>query len=178
LIENQGLGYHFWISQETYHQLKNKSEAMLFCYHQMIHEQFVFFGFESKEERDFFRKLILVSGIGPKLAIRSLSQVHYQDFIQWILAEDEKSISQISGIGKKTASKTILELKDRLPKMNLEGKRISGNQPFQEAGLALESLGFDSQSVQKVLKDLEIQNEVKELEDIIKQALNYLKKNK
>jgi Holliday junction DNA helicase RuvA len=149
----------------------------VFCYQQFSNDQFSLFGFTSRKERDFFKLLIQVPGIGPKLAIRSLSQVHYRDFQRWIWDADEGKISGITGIGKKTASKIILEIKDKLTAPSAGSGEKTENIVFQEGALALESLGFEKGKVKKALAELEKRGtENLTLEWVIKQALALLNK--
>lgn len=178
VIDCQGLGYGLIISAETYQNLIGKEKARLYCYFQIINqEQTALFGFFSKKERDFFTNLIKVQGIGPKMAMRILSQTSFQDLNQWILNADEKALTNISGVGKKIASKIILDLKNRLvplshassPKTPLKPQGI-----LQEAEMALESLGFDSGKITLVLKELSGQD--LSLEEILKKALALLNK--
>lgn len=178
VIDCGGMGYSLMISSETYQEISGKTEARLYCYFQIINqEQTALFGFSSKQERDFFKNLIRVQGIGPKMAIRALSQVSYKDLNQWILNADEKGVSSISGIGKKIASKMILELKDRLIPLGLTGSKPLSRPGgmVQEAEMALESLGFDSGKISAALKELSGLN--LSLEDMIRQALVFLNKS-
>lgn len=176
IIENNGIGYGFLISSETYHHLRGKENSELYAYLQITNqENMTLFGFSTKQERDFYKKLIQVSGIGPKLGIRALSQVNFRELNDWILNHDEKNISTISGIGKKTASKIIIEIKDKLvPLTGSEASMKHGH--YQEALMALESLGFDQSKISAVLKDLQKASASLSLEEIIKKSLALLNK--
>ena len=174
VLEAQGLGYQCLISYETYHALVGQSEARVYTYLQMMNEQFLLIGFATKPEREFYRKLIQVPGIGPKLAIRVLSQVSFKNLQRWVIEGDEKSISGISGIGKKTASKIILELTDKLvlSDKNEGGAPIVSS--YVEASDALEGLGFQPARIKQVLQSIQVGKENLSLEDIIKRALQLL----
>ncbi len=174
VLENNGLGYGILITLETYNELRGSNHGMVYCYSQILNDQLILAGFSSKSEREFFKKLILVPGIGPKLAIRSLSQVSYKEFNNWILSGDEKSISKINGIGKKTSSKIILEISDKLiPLGDANNKNLIS---FNEASMALESLGFNVSRISIALKEIKKSDNITALEDIIKKALVILNK--
>lgn len=177
VLENNGFGYSLLISSETYNDLRGKETGEVFCHLQISNqENLVLFGFSTRQERDFFKKLTQVSGIGPKLAARALSQVSFKDFNQWILDGDEKSISGITGIGKKTASKIIIEIKDKLVPLSQTGQKSSASGIFAEVSMALESLGFDAAKVEAAIKEIKKDSSGISLEEAIKKALLILNK--
>lgn len=177
VLENNGFGYSLLISSETYNDLRGKETGEVFCHLQISNqENLVLFGFSTRQERDFFKKLTQVSGIGPKLAARALSQVSFKDFNQWILDGDEKSISGITGIGKKTSSKIIIEIKDKLVPLSQTGQKSSASGIFAEVSMALESLGFDAAKVEAAIKEIKKDSSGISLEEAIKKALLILNK--
>ncbi len=164
-----------FISLETYQKLKPESQGQVYCYTQIINDQMNLFGFASKNEREFFKKLISVPGVGPKLAIRSLSQVSFLEFHRWILNSDEKSISGINGIGKKTAAKIILEIADKLV-LTDKNEVDEIEMTYIEATAALEALGFSNNHISNALSTVRKEKIEYSLEELIKKALNILNK--
>lgn len=110
-----GVGYELFVSNNTLVSLPSVGERVKIMTYMAVREDGVFlFGFSSQEEKDLFLKLITVSGIGPKVAISILSGLSISSLITAILTEDVRLISQIKGLGKKTAERICLELKDKL----------------------------------------------------------------
>lgn len=174
VVECNGLGYEVKISLNTF-SLLSASESV-FIYTQFIvrEDAQILYGFFQKEEREMFNHLISVSGIGPNTAMIMLSSLTSDEIAAAILSDDVKTIQSIKGIGPKTAQRAIIDLKDKMLKMNFEeGNVISNNNTNRfDALTALVSLGFDKKAVDKAL--LKIATGEESVEKLIKEALKIL----
>jgi Holliday junction DNA helicase RuvA len=178
VIDVGGLGYQLYISMNTYENLPSL-EKEVFVYSEMIvrEDSITLYGFYSESERQLFRLLISVSGIGPKSGIGILSGISLNDFQTAILTANTTLLQKLPGIGKKTAERLIVELKDKFDKITIREEGISTpkNDSVEEATLALESLGYNksiaSKAVNSALK--QIDNEKYSSEDLIKLALKF-----
>lgn len=174
VIDCGGVGYKLTTSLITSEILREKlGQKIKIFTHLAVREDGVeLFGFESKEERECFNKLITVSGVGPKAAMSILSIMTPDNFALAVCTDDAKAISKASGVGAKTAARIILELKDKVaaevgstPTVSL-GKRpvampVGGN--FSEATEALMVLGYDKTTVTNALVGLDPNAKVDEL---------------
>lgn len=156
-VEVNGIGYEINMASSGLSKLPSAGEEVLiYTYLQVREDAFVLFGFLSQEEKSLFMRLISVSGVGPKVALSALSAYTPPDLISYITAQDITAISQISGVGKKTASRIVLELKGSIDK-DILGDNSSGaslfSQVMQAAAEALLSMGFTSEEVELALKD-------------------------
>ncbi|MGB9840606.1 Holliday junction branch migration protein RuvA [Thermovenabulum sp.] len=169
IIEAGGLGYRMNISLNTYEKIKGyiKKEINLFSYLVVKEDSLELYGFHDREERDFFISLNKVSGIGPKLALTILSYSDVNLLKKAISFEDVSKLSSIPGIGKKTAQKLILELKDKIKYIESDSNSI------YEAREVLLTLGFKMEEVNKVLSNVD---KTKDTEEIIKEALKFFSK--
>ena len=120
LLEVSGIGYELLCPMSTFYQLDNSSEDTLLYTHLSIKEDsHTLFGFISKDEKNMFRELIRVNGVGPKVALAILSHLTVSSLVDCIINEDADLLAKTPGIGKKTALKLIVELQDRLDKVEL-----------------------------------------------------------
>ncbi|MBP5397087.1 MAG: Holliday junction branch migration protein RuvA [Bacteroidales bacterium] len=179
VIECGGIGYHAFISLQTYALLENKSEATVYMHHILREDEEMFYGFADKDERQFFRLLIGVSGVGAGTARVMLSSLNADEIREAILTEDVKRIQSIKGIGNKTAQRIILELKDKVAKVgsNDSSALFSGAQVSavaEEATTALIMLGFAKPAVSKVVGALLKEMPNASVEQLIKEALGRL----
>lgn len=148
LIDVQGVGYEVFISLSTYDRLPaTGSPCKLLTYHHIREDQQMLFGFADETEKAMFERLIEVSGVGPKTALGILSGLTVTDLLSAIADHDVKRISAVKGIGKKTAERLIVELKDKIdPVELLASKTAGGGDPgsavLRDTILALTSLGF------------------------------------
>jgi len=177
---NTGLGYQVFMPQRSIEKYQKNQEISLYIFHRVKEDQDDLYGFESREEKEFFEKLISVSGVGPKTALLIL-EFSPSAIRRAIEEEDIKFLSQAKGMGKKTVSRLILELKGKLPDVlgdsenpEISGKKNTISQKFLECGATLESLGFDAKSIQKMFKTSGEQLENSSPEEIIKFALREL----
>lgn len=180
VIDNQGIGYIMEISLQTYDTLQGKKEATIYIQRQVNQRDGseVDYGFSSTEERELFRNITSVSGMGAASARMILSSLSANELREVILSEDVNRLKSVKGIGLKSAQRLILELKDKIVKGDNTSADIlfktESNNYAEEAAAALLSLGFAkpniSKAIQKILKD----NPGAKLEDIIKSALKIL----
>lgn len=179
---NSGVGYHVWLSKPEQDTISTEQSVSLFIHSHVREDAFELFGFFTKEQKKIFSMLISVSGIGPRLAMSMLSFVSGQKIISAILEKDLSSLSKIPGIGKKTAERLCLELKDKIIKLG----HIEFSQDDQQSTnikdsleLAIKGLGYSKQQSDKVITQLnndELNN--LNLEELIKRSLNLLTGNK
>lgn len=174
IVECNGLGYEVKISLNTFSAIK--SEESIFIYTQFIvrEDAQILYGFASKEEREMFQYLISVSGIGPNTAMIMLSSLVPDEIAHAILSEDVRTIQGIKGIGAKTAQRVIIDLKDKVNKINFSSENIftQGNTNRFDALTALVSLGFDKKNIDKALDKVTVGDET--VEQLIKSALKIL----
>ncbi|MDR2835002.1 MAG: Holliday junction branch migration protein RuvA [Bacteroidales bacterium] len=177
VIENNGIGYYINISVNTYSVLKEGQECILFT-HQVIREDaHLLYGFLNQKEREIFRLLISVNGVGANTARIILSSITTSELINAISKENVNVLKGAKGIGIKTAQRIIIELKDKIIGFETENSinfDTKNNTLKKDALNALVVLGFNKSTIEKVLnKIIDEQNETS-LEKIIKLALNYL----
>lgn len=178
ILESYGIGYSIQISLQTYEALKGKDSAKIYLYHHIREDEELFFGFATKEERELFKLLISVSGVGVSTARMMLSSLTDNEIRNAIIAEDVNTIKSIKGIGLKTAQRLILELKDKVIKG--EGAETTlpiidtDNNISKEASTALIMLGFSKASINKVLPGIIKNKPGAKVEEIIKDALQRL----
>ena len=153
IVETNDVGYFVNITLNTYSQLNNKQECKIFI-HQVVREDAnILFGFYEKVEREVFRQLISVSGVGPNTGRMMLSSMTAEEIQSAILHNDVVLLKSIKGIGAKTAQRIILDLKDKLAKLDKSEEIFisESNRIKVEALSALEILGFSKNSVEKVI---------------------------
>lgn len=173
VIDNQGIGYFINISLNTYSALSGKEQAIVFV-HQVVREDAqLLFGFYNKTERDIFRQLITVSGIGANTARMMLSSMSPDEIREAILTANVKILSGIKGIGAKTAQRVIIDLKDKVGKSDISNDFLLSisNTNREEALSALVMLGFTKNTVEKILDKILKDNPKAEVEELVKQAL-------
>ena len=177
LIEVEGIGYEVLCPMSTFYELDNLSEDILLFTHLSIKEDaHTLFGFITKDEKNVFRELIRVNGVGPKVALAILSNLSVNSLVQCISTEDADLLAKTPGIGKKTALKLIVELQDRLGKLELSGSLVSSkefkqssNPNSRQAIEALQSLGFKVKEANKMVSTIDDQD--LSTEQIIRLAL-------
>jgi holliday junction DNA helicase RuvA len=176
IIDCNGVGYHVNISLHTYSLLPNSEAIKLFTYLQIKEDSHTLFGFVEKSEREIFKMLLSVSGIGACIARTMLSSLEPKQIIQAIASGDLVTIQSIKGIGSKTAQRVLLDLKDKVLKLyDLdEVSMIQNNTNKDEALSALEVLGFVRKSSERVVEKIVKENPEATVENIIKLALKNL----
>jgi holliday junction DNA helicase RuvA len=177
IIEVSGVGYHVNISLQTFSEIKDQENILLFTHLAIREDAHILFGFSNESEKKLFQQLISVNGIGPSTAIVMLSYMNSQELKTAIVQENVAALQSIKGIGGKTAQRVIIELKDKLKKESWEESQPTVsvgpyNTLRKEALSALLTLGLPKavaeKSVDTVLKK---SGNTITLEDLVKQAL-------
>jgi Holliday junction DNA helicase RuvA len=173
VIETGGIGYFLHISVNTYSQINGKEACKLFVHEVVREDAHLLYGFADKDERDFFRMLIAVNGIGAAIAIMMLSSYLADDLREAILKENVNLLKSIKGIGAKTAQRVIIELKDKVGKGPASDKIFkSGNTVVRNEALsALEMLGFNKKAVEKSVDQIIAAQPELTVEQLLKIAL-------
>ena len=177
VIEANGIGYLLHISLHTYSQLKEDEHCTLLVHLVVREDALILFGFSGDDERELFRQLISVSGIGPNTARMILSSLHPQEIVQAIVLGNVSLLQSIKGIGGKTAQRLIVELKDKLSKDLIPYEKLPGgyNTKKDEALSGLIILGFSKMVAEKALtKVIEKEGSALPVEQLIRHALKIL----
>ncbi len=176
IIESGGIGYLMHISLNSYAQLNEKTNAKVFI-HQVIREDaHLLYGFFSKEEREIFRLLISVSGIGPNTARMILSALSPMETIEAITTGNVMVLKSVKGIGAKTAQRVIVDLRDKVGKTVEKDEifDVSSNRIKEESLSALATLGFSKSSVIKIVESIISKNPEISVEQLLREALGKL----
>tara|TARA_R110002049_G_scaffold154425_3_gene318963 strand:- start:13371 stop:13958 length:588 start_codon:yes stop_codon:yes gene_type:complete len=177
-LDVNGVGYGVEASNQTLVHLKEGAEVKLLIHHHITDSDERLFGFYAKAEKQLFEKLITVKGVGPKLGITIVSGLPADHLVQAIATKDAVALSRVPGIGKKTAERIILELKDKIGEVS----SFSGSSKYSSGGVteevisALESLGFKKRQAEEVAVKALQEEEIKTVPAAIKKALSYLNK--
>ena len=176
VIDCNGVGYLLNISLHTFSQIPNEENIMLYTHLQVKEDSHSLFGFSSKSEREVFRLLISVSGIGANIARTMLSSLTPKQIREGIATNDVALIQSIKGIGAKTAQRVILDLKDKILKIYDidEVSVVRNNTSKDEALSALEVLGFVKKQAERAIDKIVAAQPEANVETIIKQALKNL----
>ena len=179
LLDVQGVGYEVEAPMTTFYNLPEIGEEIKLHTHLVVREDaHILFGFANETDRTLFRLLIKVNGVGPKLALTILSGLSADEFQRCIHDNDTHALVRLPGIGKKTAERLIIEMRDRLPgggdsitSSEIAAGRIPGlvGNPKQEAVSALIALGYKAQDANKMVQN--ISAEANSCEDMIRLAL-------
>lgn len=183
VLENNNIGYKIFTSGNTMATMPKVGEESILYIEQIVREDFIgLYGFTTKEELEMFKKLLSINGVGAKASLSLLSISTVNNLKYAILSGDEKHITRAPGIGKKTAQRIILELKDKItPDELLEGNLASDNDGntlelnylgnIEEALDALMALGYSDKEANKALEAVD---KTESIENIIKEALKIL----
>jgi len=178
ILENNGIGYSILISLQTYEAFQLKTQAVAYIHHYIREDEELYYGFATKDERELFRLLIGVSGIGVASARMMLSTLTSEEIRQAILSENVSKIKSVKGIGLKSAQRLIIELKDKIVKGGGSADTALFQAPnaaiTEEATTALVMLGFSKANISKVMPAILKDNPSARVEDIIKAALQKL----
>ena len=177
LLDVNGVGYEIEAPMSTFYTLPAVGQpASLFTHLVVREDAHILFGFASENERRLFRALLKVSGVGPKMALGILSGSSVEDFLRSIEAEDAAMLTRIPGIGRKTAERVIIEMRDSGKKFTLGGAGLpsasalaAGASPQSEAFGALVALGYKPAEVSRLLKNFE--DSAMTTEELIRSAL-------
>ncbi|MFH4964617.1 Holliday junction branch migration protein RuvA [Gaetbulibacter sp. M235] len=176
VIDCNGVGYFISISLYTFSQIPDKEHLKLYTHLQVKEDSHSLYGFSSLAEREIFRLLISVSGIGANIARTMLSSLTPKQVREGIATSDVALIQSIKGIGAKTAQRVIIDLKDKILKIyDIDEVSVSkGNTNKDEALSALEVLGFVKKQAERVVDKIVMSQPEASVETIIKQALKNL----
>ena len=178
VLECGGIGYYIMISLQTYESLKGNSEAKVYIYHHLREDDEQFYGFATKNERELFKLLISVSGIGVGSARMMLSSLTDEEIRNAIIGEDVRKIKSVKGIGLKTAQRLIVDLKDKIVKgggvENISREAPESKKVAEEATTALLNLGFTKANIMKIIPEILKADAHASIETIIKEALKRL----
>ena len=181
IVDTGGVGYRLFIPLSTFYSLPESGEVRLQVHTHVREDALLLFGFSSAAEKEMFTTLINISGIGPKLALNILSHIPVAELQGAVLAGDIKRLAALPGIGKKTAERLILELKDKLgpvaanaPSLQAStAANLAGSDPLADVLSALVNLGYKEAQARKSLEALEIARDAP-MEDVLKGALKLL----
>ena len=179
LLEVNGIGYEVYIPLSTSFKLPSVDQTVQLLTHLIVREdQHTLYGFITEDERKLFRALIKISGVGPKLALTILSGINVEGFIRSVQMQDVDTLVHLPGIGKKTAERLLVEMKDKVGQIGdialndaIESKDL---RIIQEAHNALTSLGYKSVEARKILDGIDSNGLT--VEALLKQALQSLNK--
>ncbi len=175
IIDVNGVGYHVNIPLCNLGDIPELGESVfLHTYTHVREDALQLFGFLSDKDRKVFTTLIGISGIGPKLGLTVLSGMPAERFIEAVHNEDLSLLTTIPGLGKKTASRLVLELKGKLPSLT-ETPSLQKHSAADDAVSALTNLGYKKSLAEKAV-EAAVNNNASAIEDIIKESLNYLNK--
>ncbi len=183
VIECGGVGYIVTISLQTYTQLEGREEAMVYVHHIVREDAEILYGFAERSERDIFRLLIGVSGVGGGTARMILSTYTPSELANIISSENAVLLKNVKGLGLKTAQKIIVEIKDKVlgiesgskgAQKDLLENMSAGGEVYSEALQALSMLGFGKAASEKVLRKVLKENPAVEVEALIRLALKQL----
>jgi holliday junction DNA helicase RuvA len=186
VIENNGIGYQISTPNPFIYSSKMNTNVTVYTYHYVREDLMALYGFETREEKKLFTKLLNVSGIGPKGALAILASGEVQQVVSAIENEDESFLVKFPGVGKKTARQMILDLKGKLQDIvpdyfpnlfnadTFPTEAESTNNAFEEAVLALKALGYSDKEVKKISPEL--RKEHLSTDQYIKKALQRLLK--
>ena len=176
VIESNGIGYLINISLNTFSQIPDNENLKLYTHLQIKEDSHTLYGFYSIKEREIFRLLISVNGIGSSIARTMLSSISPNQIIEAISRENVSVIQSVKGIGSKTAQRVIIDLRDKILKVyDLdEGFTSSNNTNKEEALSALEVLGINKKSSERLFDKIVLENPDFSVENIIKETLKNL----
>ncbi len=177
VVDNHGVGYLINITLNTFTAIGEQSEVKLYVHLAIREDAHVLYGFYTEEERSLFLQLITVSGVGCNTARLILSSLTVRETVDAISNNNTKAIQNVKGIGAKTAQRIIVDLHDKISKLNIsDGEKtpVGYNTLKDEALSALMVLGFNRTSIEKVLDKLVSQMENPNVEQLIKEALRLL----
>ena len=180
VIDNHGIGYATEISLQTYDVLNGKTEAVVYLQRQVNPRDGseADYGFATQEERELFRQITSVSGMGAASARMVLSSLSAEELRNAILSEDVNRLKAVKGIGLKTAQRLVLELKDKIVKGEAAGTEVlfktDSGAAAEEASSALQMLGFSKPNINKAIQAILKQDPGATVEEFIKAALKRL----
>ena len=181
VVDNMGIGYKIHMGDSAINTLGDIGEDVkIFTHYHVREDDISLYGFKTNEELRMFELLISVSGVGAKMAVIMLSNIELSRFALAVITNDTAKLVKIPGVGKKTAARIILELKDKLKEETIsensieEENELLNDEKVEEAVSALQVLGYGKREIERVIEKFELKDMT--LEDIIKEGLKYLAK--
>ncbi len=179
LLDVQGVGYEVAIPLSTFEKLGAVGESATLLTHLHVREEVLqLFGFATSKEKQLFQLLLAVNGVGPKLAQSILSGCEVATFCQYVQQNAAHALTAIPGIGKKTAERLVMELRDRIAPLLAETEKFGAaagpSRASEEALLALISLGYPRANAEKAIRQALAENPDFPIEELIKQTLRHL----
>ena len=179
IIDNMGIGYKVFMGESSIDTIGNIGDTIkVYTHYHVREDEISLYGFISNEELRMFELLISVSGVGAKSAVAILSNIEPSSFALAVITNDESKLVKIPGVGRKTAARIVLELKDKLKDIQSYSKennvkdKVINNEKVEEAISALQVLGYNKREIEKTLEKINLEELT--LEEIIKQGLKYL----
>jgi len=174
LVDCNGIGYEIETPMTTFVELPEiGSQISFFTHLQVRDDAHIIYGFIDLDERSLFKALLKVNGVGAKLALAILSAITVHDFERYVTTEDSDALVKIPGVGKKTAERLVIEMRDRLIDVtnttSMESNKVKPNNAKEEAFDALLALGYKVSEVKKIMSSIKVDKE--KPEDIIRKAL-------
>lgn len=178
ILDVNDIGYEIYIPESDIYTLNIGEMVKIYTYLHVREDEMKLFGFKSRESLEFFKKLITVSGVGPKAAIGIISKVDTESLCVAIATENVSALKSVPGIGPKMAQKIIFELKDKVLKEKVDEiqnkVKEKTNPNIEEATTALEVLGYTQKQIKEVIEKIDIQDD--SVEDIIRKVLKQMQK--
>ena len=176
VIENNGIGYMINISLNTFTKIKDLNEAKLFTHFYVREDAQILYGFADVAERELFRFLLSVSGVGASTARLILSSLTTEEVYEAITQGDAPVLQSVKGVGGKTAQRIVIDLRDKLSKAGIELEKVdfSHNTLKDEALSGLLILGFNKSTAEKAVNKILKEGSVSSVEELIKEALKAL----
>lgn len=179
IIEVNNIGYEIYLPESEINILNKNDNVKIYTYLQVREDDMKLFGFLSRETLEFFKKLISVSGVGPKVALGIISNISSSDMCIAIATENIAALKSVPGIGPKMAQKIVFELKDKVLKEQVDDMKIKSSKTIQlnsnvkEAMTALQVLGYSEKQIKEVMSKIEINDD--SVEDIIRKVLKEMR---
>lgn len=178
-LDVNNVGYEINMPVNELENITLNQEIKVYTYLQVKEDDMKLFGFIDKKSLEFFKKLILVNGVGPKVALGIIGNINAQDMCVAIAKENVAVLKSIPGVGPKMAQKIIFELKDKIVKeqlANIDEEVVQNkNEILEDAITALQVLGYNVKQIKEALQDLDVKND--DVETIIKKVLNKMQRN-
>lgn len=179
LLDVQGVGYELEAPMSTFYALPDEASDVSLFVHLVVREDAqLLFGFSDQEQRELFRSLLRINGVGPRVALAILSTLNPGEFVSCIHQEDAATLTRVPGIGKKTAERMIIDMRDRIDALGQPASTSSSTEtgvpdnPEQDAIGALVALGYKPAEASRAVDT--IRAEAADRDDIIRKALQFL----
>lgn len=180
LLDVNGVGYELEAPMSTFYNLPAEQQPVSLYVHLVVREDAqLLYGFSDQDQRELFRSLLKINGVGPRVGLAILSTLSATEFVNCIRNEDAALLTRVPGIGKKTAERMILDMRDRISTLALAGNTGSGpvplvteDNPVQDAIGALVALGYKAAEASRAVDAIKDQSEKRD--DLIRNALQFL----